>query len=178
MSENQKIVLLDRDGTVLVEPPTLDVKLSDFALFPDTLAALTRLAQAGYKAVFVSNQLGIAERDLTWEEYEATNQKMLEAIKPAGLEVLKIYTCPHSDSDNCVCRKPKPGMLQWAIEEFQLDPNGTYFIGDNLTDVEAGVAAGTETILLRQGNSHDETDKATFIADNLSQAVDYIVDRG
>jgi D-glycero-D-manno-heptose 1,7-bisphosphate phosphatase len=174
MSEN-KIVLLDRDGTVVVEPPTRDVKMSNFELFPDALEALTTLAKAGFKAVFVSNQTGIADRDLSLEEYEATNQKMLELIKPTGLEVLKIYLCPHGVNDSCECRKPKPGMLLQAIEEFDINPAEAFMIGDNVTDVEAGIAAGAKTILLRQGINKDETDRATYIADNLSDAVDFIL---
>jgi D-glycero-D-manno-heptose 1,7-bisphosphate phosphatase len=149
--------------------------MSNFELFPDTLEALTKLAIAGFKAVFVSNQTGIADRDLTLEEYEATNQKMLEVIRPTGLEVLKIYLCPHGVNDVCECRKPKPGMLLDAIKEFYIEPANTYMIGDNVTDVEAGTAAGTRTILLRQGINKAETEQATYIADNLSEAVRYMI---
>jgi D-glycero-D-manno-heptose 1,7-bisphosphate phosphatase len=170
-----KVVLMDRDGTVVVEPTDFAVRLKGLSLFPDTLEAITKLAKAGYSVIFITNQISIAHGTLTLEEYNATNKKMEELLKPSGIKVLKVYVCPHAPEDNCVCRKPKPHMLQRAAKEFGFDLSQTFMIGDRVTDVEAGHAAGTKTILLEQGNFQDTTDLADFTAKDLLEAVDYIL---
>ena len=172
----QKIVLLDRDGTVIVEPPTFNVKLSSLELLPDALLALRTLAEAGCSVIFVTNQMSIANGTLTLQEYFETEKKLLELIQPTGINVLKTYFCPHGPDDGCYCRKPKPKLLIQAAAEFNFNLSDTYMVGDRVTDVEAGLAAGTKTILLRQGLFNEETDRATYIADNLLEAVKYIVD--
>lgn len=170
-----KVVLMDRDGTVVVEPTTFAVVLDGLSLFPDTLQAMTKLAQAGYAVAFVTNQISIAHGTLTVEEYGATNAKLAELLKPTGIEILKTYYCPHAPEDNCECRKPKPKMLLDAIQEFGLDAAETFMLGDRVTDVEAGKAAGCRTILVPQGNFADTSTQADYIAKNLTDAVDYIL---
>jgi len=170
-----KVVLMDRDGTVLVEPTDFSVRLKGLHMFPETLEAMAKLAEVGYSVIFVTNQLSIAKGNLSLKEYEATNNKMIELLEPTGIKVLKVYTCPHGQDDNCVCRKPKPGMLLQAIKEFNLNPGETFMIGDRVTDIEAGMAAGAKTILVPQGNFKETSAKAKHIAGNLLEAAEYII---
>lgn len=170
-----KVIFLDRDGTVVVEPTSFRVELDGLELFPDTLQALMKLANAGFSIVFVTNQMSIADGTLSLEEYEATNKKMLELIKPTGVKVLKIYLCPHAPRDSCVCRKPQPTMLLQAAQEFDINLAQSFMVGDRITDVEAGIAAGTKTVLIPQGNFRETSDKPNYTATNLLDAVTYII---
>lgn len=170
-----KAVFLDRDGTLIVDPPDLRVdRISKIHLFPDAFKAMKRLAQTDYSVVLVTNQAGIAEGRLTAEDFERLNGIVLELLKPTGIKILKTYFCPHAPEDNCECRKPKPKMLLDAAKEFDIDLKNSYSVGDRLSDIQAGLNAGTKTILVKTGNTAVTSEKATYTAADLLDAVEYI----
>lgn len=171
-----KAVFLDRDGTLIVDPPDRRVdSISKIHLFPDVFKAMKRLAQLDYGVVLVTNQMGIAEGRLTEEDFHRLNDIVLELLQPTGVKILKTYFCPHKPEDNCDCRKPKPKMLLDAAKEFKIDDMaGSYMIGDKDSDIEAGIAAGTKTILVKTANDPASTDKATHTAADLLEAIEYI----
>lgn len=170
-----KAVFLDRDGTVIVDPPDLRVdSVEEIELFPDTLEALTELAKLDYGVFIVSNQAGLGEGRITQEEFAQIEDKMLEMIQPSGIKILKVYICPHRVSDNCVCRKPKPTMILQAAKEFDIDLANSYTVGNKQSDVMAGVNAGTKTILVQTDNPPPSSNEATYTAANLLEAVRYI----
>jgi histidinol-phosphate phosphatase family protein len=173
----QKIILLDRDGTVVAEPIDARVDhVEKIYITPETILALQKLANAGFSAIFVTNQTGIAEGRMSLEDFWMVHQAVLDELEPTGLEILKTYVCPHQASDDCECRKPKPKMLLDAINDFGFDHTQTFMIGDRPTDVQAGKAAGTRTIFLKttpHGNDRDTG--ADYAADDILAAVDFIV---
>jgi len=170
-----KAVFLDRDGTLIVDPPDLRVdSINDIHLFPDTLEALALLASLNFVVIEVTNQAGIAEGRIDRAEFETINNKVLEILESSGVKILKIYMCPHAPEDNCVCRKPKPYLLLQAAKDFDIDLAQSYLIGDRLSDIEAGINAGTKTILVQTGNVPVTSDKVTYTAANLLEAVQYI----
>lgn len=173
-----KVVLLDRDGTVIIEPPDTHTPMpGSIELQPDALPALAKLAKAGFRAIFITNQNIIGNKPaLTMEDYDATADETLELIKPSGIKVLKTYLCPHTIDFGCECRKPRPKMLLEAIKDFNLDPAETYMVGDRVTDVEAGKNARMKTILVKTGNFPTDGAEPTYEADDLNQAVDYIIE--
>jgi D-glycero-D-manno-heptose 1,7-bisphosphate phosphatase len=143
---------------------------------PETILALQKLAHAGYSAIFVTNQVGIAEGRMSLDEFWQVHQAVLDELEPAGLPILKTYVCPHQDSDDCECRKPKPKLLLDAINDFDFDHTQTFMVGDRPTDVQAGRAAGTKTIFLKttpHGNDGDTG--ADYAAEDILAAVDYIL---
>jgi histidinol-phosphate phosphatase family protein len=171
-----KVVLLDRDGTVIVEPDDERVdKEEKINLFPDTIEALKYLAEHDYSIIFITNQAGIAEGRINEADFERINEKFLSMIAPSGVKVLKTYVCPHSPEDNCVCRKPKPTLLLNAGKDFDIDLANTYMIGDRESDIKAGVNAGTKTILVKTAIVPVTSDEATYTAPNLLDAVKYVV---
>jgi D-glycero-D-manno-heptose 1,7-bisphosphate phosphatase len=170
-----KAVFFDRDGTLIVDPPDLRVdSVDEIELFPDTLRALSELAKLDYGVFLISNQAGIGEGRITRQEFETIENKVIELIKPSGINVLNTYVCPHVPSDNCVCRKPKPYMVLQAAEEFDIDLPQSYFIGDRESDIMAGVNAGTKTILVKTGNEPVVSKEATYTATDLLEAIEYI----
>lgn len=170
-----KAVFLDRDGTMIVDPPDLRVdSLSDLHLFPDTVKALKLLATLDYGVFEISNQAGIGEGRITREDFQRINNTFLELVAASGINIIKVYVCPHKAEDACVCRKPKPAMILEAAKEFNIDLAESYVIGDRESDIMAGVNAGTKAILVQTGNNPVQTDKATYVAPDLLQAIEYI----
>lgn len=154
-------VFLDRDG-VLVEDEGLPAPVA-LRLFPGVPAALDRLHRAGFALVVVTNQ-PIVARDLAREaDVDRMNGEIRTRIEDAGGPRLEhFYYCPHHPRAtlelyriDCECRKPKPGLLRRAEAELDLDLARSYMVGDRISDVAAGAAAGCRTILVETGRHLD-----------------------
>lgn len=170
-----KVVFLDRDGTIIVDPPDNRIdSIQKIQLFPDTIEALTTIAQLGYGIILITNQAGIAEGRITEQKFWQIHNEILKRLAPSGIAIRKTYLCPHRPADNCNCRKPKPAMLLQAAEEFAIDLPHSWFIGDRETDIQAGHAAGTKTILVQTANTRQDSGGATYSAPHLLDAVRYI----
>lgn len=170
-----KAVFLDRDGTVIFDPPDERVdKVEKIRLFPDTIEALKLLSSLDYSVIFVTNQAGIAEGLITETEFENINNKLLEMISPSGIKIIKTYHCPHGENSTCECRKPKPTMLLDAAKEYDIDLQNSWTIGDRPTDVLTGVHAGTKTILVQSGAVKGTSEEATYTAPTLLDAINYV----
>jgi histidinol-phosphate phosphatase family protein len=171
-----KVVLLDRDGTVIVDPPDERVTSEDkIKLFADTLTALKKLADAGFSAVLITNQAGIGEGLITQADFERVNAEIVRQLEQSGIKILNTYFCPHGPDEGCECRKPKPKMLLDAAREFEFDLSKSFMLGDHRSDILAGKAAGAKTILVRTANNQDEAPEADFQADSLTEAVEHII---
>jgi D-glycero-D-manno-heptose 1,7-bisphosphate phosphatase len=171
-----KIVLMDRDGT-LIKPP-VDRRVDSpekIQLFPDTIEALALLAKHAFKVIIITNQTGIAEGRFTYSEYEKINRRFVELLAPSKIDVLKVFTCPHSRADNCACRKPKPTMIFEAAKEFNFDPRDCYMVGDRQDDIDIAKNCGAKSILVKTGDFAVTGDDATFVVENLLQAAKLIV---
>lgn len=151
-----KAVFLDRDGTIikhvhyLADPDKVEI-------VPQGIEALTRLRDAGYLLVVVSNQSLVARGLGTTEEVEAVNARMIELLEAGGVTLDAVKYCPHRPEDNCSNRKPNPGMLREAANELDVDLSESVMIGDNVTDVEAGASAGCTRNFLIVAEPSDES---------------------
>jgi len=171
-----KTVLLDRDGTIIVDPPDLRVdKLEKIQLFPDTIQALKYLADHDFNIVIITNQAGIAEGRIDEAEFWTIQNRVLELLAPSGIQVLKTYMSPHGTNETNEWRKPGPGMLLQAAKDFGLNLSETFMAGDSRSDVQAGINAGTKTVLVKTANENVEAPEADYTAPNLLDAVKYIV---
>ena len=172
-----KVILLDRDGTLIVDPPDECVdSLAKIVLYPDTISALKLLADHGFAAVLVTNQAGIAEGRISQAEFGHINDEVVRQLTPSGLTILSTFVCPHGPDDGCDCRKPSPKMLEQAGAEFELDMPETYMIGDRSTDVAAGQSAGCRTILVHSTPGSGSSSQPTFRAPNLLTAAQYVIE--
>lgn len=154
-----KACFLDRDGTLIEERNYL----SDPALVtlaPGTPEALRLLRDAGYRIIVISNQSGIARGYFTEDQLNAVERRIDELLSEHGLSLDANYYCFHHEkgiipeySHPCNCRKPKPGLLLRAIRDFSLDPAQCLMIGDKVSDLQAGYAAGCRAAaLVRSGH--------------------------
>lgn len=190
-----RAVFLDRDGVInamvynadfgLVDSPA---NLDEFRLLPGVAAAIAALNRMDCRVVVISNQPGIAKGKFSPALLQAMTDKMLTGLADGGAQIDAIYYCFHHPEgvleayrQVCDCRKPKPGMLLQAASELEIDLSRSYFVGDGITDVKAGQAAGTTTILLYTSSPLyllDELDRQNaqphYIVKNLAEAAGLI----
>lgn len=147
-----KAAFFDRDGTLIHDVNYLS-NIDDVALLPQALVIARNLAQQGYSLFVVTNQSGIA-RGFFDEAFVHQTHKHLDALLQAhGIEIKKYYFCPHHPTKalhehyqkDCQCRKPRPGMLEVAAQEYNIDLSASLMFGNAQTDLEAGRAAGCKS---------------------------------
>ncbi|HEY3354157.1 MAG TPA: HAD-IIIA family hydrolase, partial [Polyangia bacterium] len=169
MSAGRRFVVLDRDGTLIVERHYL-ADPAEVALLPGAAAALRALRAAGLGLVVVTNQSGIA-RGLFDEARLALIHGRLDALLAAeGLALDGLYVCPHQPGDGCRCRKPATGLLDRAAAELGFDARRAFVVGDKECDVELGRRAGATTLLVRTGHGATAAGGADHVVEDLGAA--------
>ena len=154
----QKAVFLDRDGTINKYVGFLR-KEEEFVLLPGVSMAIKKINQSGYLTVVVTNQPVIARGEVTYTQLDNIHNKMETLLGREGAYLDAIYFCPHHPHSgyqgevkelkiDCDCRKPKPGMLFKAAEDYNIDLSKSWMIGDSENDIKAGKAAGCKSVLL------------------------------
>jgi len=153
----RRAAFLDRDG-VLVVDRHLITSVDQVELFTGAAAAVRRLNDAGFAVVVVSNQPVVARGMVTEAQIERIHRFIAAELKAAGAVIDRFYFCPHHPHATlpayrvaCSCRKPGAGMLREAARNLGLDLSTSYMIGDRVSDVAAGQAAGCTTILVETG---------------------------
>jgi D-glycero-D-manno-heptose 1,7-bisphosphate phosphatase len=147
-----KAVFLDRDGvlnqTIFRDgKPRAPYTLEDFFLFDGVPEAIDLFRAHEFCLIVVTNQPDVARGWVSREAVDAVNQRLNELLKVDDIKV-----CFHTEKDNCVCRKPKPGMILEAAGERSIDLTKSFMIGDRYSDVEAGFHAGCKTVLIGPGD--------------------------
>ncbi len=143
----RKVVFLDRDGVINIEPGQYTYQVEKFTIVPGLFDALNILKDKGYQFIVITNQGGISKEIYNHEAVSSVHEYMLEQFRQAGVDVLDIYYCPHhSVNEQCICRKPDSQMLEKAIARYEVDKTKSYFIGDNVTDMGAADNAGVKGI--------------------------------
>jgi D-glycero-D-manno-heptose 1,7-bisphosphate phosphatase len=159
---NKKLVVLDRDGVINADSDAFIKSPDEWVAIPGSLEAIARLNQAGYRVAIASNQSGIGRGLFDMAALNAMHEKMNRTAAAVGGRIDAVFFCPHTQEDECECRKPKPGMLQQIVERFEIDPADTPMVGDSLRDLQAGAALGFELHLVLTGKG-----RKTLAAGNL-----------
>ena len=149
-------VFLDRDGVINVNRPDYVKSWEEFAFLPGIFEPLRLLAQGDRAIVVISNQAAIGRGLVEEETVEEINRRMAEEIRRQGGRVDATFFCPHRPDQNCDCRKPRPGLLLKAAGELGLNLARSYFIGDAISDIEAGLAVGCSPILVLTGRGGEQ----------------------
>lgn len=187
--EKRRAFFLDRDGTVADEVGYVN-HLSRFRLYPWAAEAIRRIHAARMAAVVVTNQAGVARGYFPEELIKQVNQKMQQELSDAGSPLDGIYYCPHHPAvgvppyqQQCRCRKPLPGMIEQAVEDLNLELEGSVVIGDRYGEVEMAHRLGLRAALVLTGYGRGEYDymrkdwprQPDWVAENLLDAVEKIL---
>ncbi len=188
----QPAVFLDRDGVINREGGYVYMA-DEFHFIEGVFDACREFARAGYRLIVITNQAGIARGYYTEGDYQHLTSWMLDEFRRQGVDIDDVYHCPHHPVNgigeyrrDCSCRKPAPGMILRAAQEHSLDLHRSILVGDKVTDIEAGRAAGIGCcILVSSGHSlgaadYDKADNvfvdlqdvaSAFAADKLCSRV-------
>lgn len=139
----RKALFLDRDGTINIEKNYI-YKIEDFQFIDGIFDLIKEYQEKGYLVFIITNQAGIARELFPENDYKKLTNWMLEQFSLKGIKITKVYYCPHHPeiTGNCSCRKPNPGMILQAINEFDINPEQSVLIGDKKSDILAGENAG------------------------------------
>ncbi len=177
----RKPIFLDRDGVLNRDITPYLAKLEQLEIFSYTVDCLERLHRAGYDMYVASNQQGVALGITSADELERITEAIQSPLRERGFEIRKFYYCTWHDRDQHPWRKPSPGMLLAAAEEFGFDPAGAFMIGDKWTDIEAGSRAGCRPLLVQTGVTAPDADMSGWtyapeaVFPTLVEAVDYML---
>lgn len=180
LKRKQKAIFLDRDGTINKYVGFLR-DIDEFELLPGVAEAIGKINRSGYLAIVVTNQPVIARGEVGWEELQEIHNKMETLLDLEGVYLDGIYFCPHHPHKgyegeipelkfDCDCRKPKPGMLLKAAEDFNIDLSQSWMIGDGENDIKAGEVAGCKTALIGEGNFNQ-----SITGNSLLEIVEHIL---
>lgn len=145
-----EVVILDRDGTILVERDYLSSP-EEVELLPNAVRGLRRMVELGYRLVLVTNQSGIGRGLFGVSQLAAVNARMEELLRDEGIQIAGIWYCPHHPDDKCACRKPNTKLVEEAADALGFDPRRSIVIGDKASDMQLGKRIGATTILVRTG---------------------------
>ncbi len=187
MSTQRTAVFLDRDGTINEEVEFL-TNPADLHLIPGAGTAIRKLNASGIVTCVISNQSGIARGFLSEEDLVPIHAKLTGDLAAEGATLDRFYICPHHPTEgnppykkDCDCRKPKPGMLLLGKQEFDLNLEECFVVGDRLVDINAGKAVHATTILVRTGYGKTAESECTAtrvrpdgIVDSIVEAVELI----
>ena len=151
------VLFLDRDGVIIENRAHYVRSWEDVHFFPSALPALQLAASLPHRIVIVTNQSAVGRGFISQDEAEELNQQIVHVIESAGGRTDGVFMCPHAPDENCDCRKPKPGLLLQAARELPIRLQDSVLIGDALSDLLAGQAAGIkDLILVKTGRGIDQ----------------------
>ena len=164
----QKAIFLDRDGVINIDKAYVS-KIEDFEFCKGLFEALQQFQKLGYLLIIVTNQSGIGRGYYSEEDFQTLSTWMQKELLSENIKIDAIYHCPHAPEENCECRKPKSGMFEQAMKNFDIDVTNSWMIGDKKSDIEAAQGVGiSNTIFL--GNAQNSGAKycVNFLLDTIN----------
>lgn len=172
-----KVVILDRDGTMVIDRGYLDDP-AGLEFEPGAAAGLRQMHSHGYRLIVITNQSGIGRGFFAMDRLEAMNARLADMAAQAGAPLAGIYYCPHTPEDACTCRKPEQDLMRRAALDLGFDPAAAVVIGDKESDVAFGRRAGATTILIAPRTPDAPATRADFVAPDLEAAARIVLSAG
>ena len=178
-----KAIFLDRDGTINVDKDYV-YKVVDFEFEKGAVKGLKILQTLGYQLIIVTGQSGIGRGYYSEEDYHKFMDNLHLQLARHNIIIDGEYFCPHHPEKgigkykfDCKCRKPKTGMLEQAVKDFDIKLSLSWVIGDKTDDIEMGRRAGCKTILVKTGKAGKDGNynvKPNYVTENLEEAAKII----
>ncbi len=189
-SKNHKVVFLDRDGVINHNIDEHVKSLEEFYFYEYSIKSIRKLYEAGFLIFIISNQRIIQDQNIPEKNIISIFEYLCKTTDINGGKITNYYYCPHSKYPEqngkipCSCRKPKPGLLLKAANDYNLNLENCYLIGDQISDIQAGKAVQCYSILVKTGlgQKHIER-KSTWpvqpdeILNDLQEATNFIIKR-
>jgi phosphoheptose isomerase len=173
----RRFVVLDRDGTIIVERNYLSDP-GEVKLLPGSAAGLRSMHELGLGLIVITNQSAIGRGIINKDKLDLIHKRFYELLEREGVFLDGMYFCPHLPEDGCECRKPSPALLISAAQGLNFDPSQCFVIGDKVCDIELGRRVGATTILVRTGYGEqfekEENLQPDFIVNDLKEAAEVI----
>lgn len=145
-------IFLDRDGVINKKRNDYVKNAEEFEIL-DGVGEAIKILKKKYLVIIITNQSAIGRNLLTQSEFERINNKFKKYLKQFSTNIDSIYYCPHLPEDDCFCRKPKPGLLQQAQIDYNIDMKNSFMIGDSETDTQAANATNCKSLFLKTNGS-------------------------
>jgi len=179
----QKVVFLDRDGTINRDSSDYIKSREEFEFLPGSLDAIRNLTVNGFVNIVITNQSALPRQLISLDELESVHNVMARTVALNGGEIKDVFYCPHMPQDECDCRKPEPGMIYQAREKHAIDLTTAVMVGDSAKDIECARRAGCgRAVLVRSGLYDDVEDGLQkrqifpdYVAENLLDAAQWII---
>ncbi len=175
----RKAIILDRDG-VLIEDKNYSFKIEDLEILPGVIEGLKQI-QKNYFLFIVTNQSGIGKGYYTLEDFHKYNNHLLSILNANHIKIEKTFFCPHIKEDNCDCRKPNPKFIKEIANQWNIDLECSWMIGDHPSDIQFGINGGCKTVYMVTGHGkkhlrdlEDNKIIPTIIHSNFLEAVEEI----
>lgn len=180
-----KTIFTDLQGTLGGDPLG---DITEFTFYPEAIKGLKLLHEQGFRMIIVTNQSRISKGYLSREAFEAKTKALFEILRTHGIEGIEMYCCPHTQADNCVCKKPLPGLFEQANQKEKILPQQAYMIGDmGASDMLFAHKLGMKKVLVLTGVGEgslkafrhlwDETEPE-HVANHFYEAAQWIVADG
>jgi len=152
MNNFKKAVFFDRDGVLNKEKKNYVKTIEELEIFPNIIEPIKKLTNYGFVIIVITNQSAINRGFTTHKNVDEIHLILQNYLKQNGTKIDGFYYCPHIPDENCICRKPKPGLFFKAADEFKLNLELSWMIGDNDTDIQAAISAGCKAIKISTNN--------------------------
>ena len=175
-----KLVILDRDGVINYDSDQYIKSPAEWRPIPGSIEAIARLHQGGFRIAVATNQSGIGRGLFDMATLNAINDKMMEMVFRQGGRIDALFFCPHTQVEECSCRKPRTGMYEEIAARFHTDLKGVPCIGDSLKDLQSAEAVGGQPVLVLTGKgartrAEGGFPKKTLVFENLAEASRHLI---
>ncbi|QKF59837.1 D-glycero-beta-D-manno-heptose 1,7-bisphosphate 7-phosphatase [Aliarcobacter lanthieri] len=167
----KKIVYLDRDGVINKDFGYV-YEISKFEFCDGVFEACNHFINLGYEIIIITNQSGIGRDYYTKNDFLNLTEYMKDEFKKHGINILKVYYCPHSPEEDCDCRKPNIGMILQSLNDFNINLQNSWLIGDKISDIECGKNAKIPNRILISNKEKNSEDFLT--ANSLFETINLI----